>query len=53
MDKQQIDELLDLLSRIATAVETLALAANPQFRPDFSRAKARRAEAQRGTKVGE
>ena len=38
MNERQVDELLNYLSRIATAVETVARSANPEFRPDHSRA---------------
>jgi hypothetical protein len=38
MNERQIDDLLNYLSRIASAVETLAMAARPEFRPDHSRA---------------
>jgi predicted regulator of Ras-like GTPase activity (Roadblock/LC7/MglB family) len=38
MNERQIDELLNYLSRITAAVESLAHAGNEQFRPDHSRA---------------
>jgi hypothetical protein len=39
MNDRQIEELLNFLSRIASAVEVIAKAANPMFTADYSRAK--------------
>jgi hypothetical protein len=51
MNERDVEEMLNYLSRIATAVEVIARTGKPDFTPDHSRAKNLRKE--RATLRGE